>query len=110
MSAATWGPELDGEARQKQSREIVTVGWDGASQPIRRYRDELHLPDHERAVPPRSRTFIVRLALEAEGLSVVYTDVPGQDADEAAAKAVKKAETECATEGFVLDGPVEEES
>jgi hypothetical protein len=30
-------------------REVVQVGWDGASQPILRYRDELHLPDHRRS-------------------------------------------------------------
>ncbi|MET0604390.1 MAG: hypothetical protein ABW167_20560 [Baekduia sp.] len=31
-------------------REIVSVGWDGASQPMLRYRDELHLPDHRRSI------------------------------------------------------------
>lgn len=34
-----------------ETREVVTIGWDGHSHPIRRYRDELHLPDHERARP-----------------------------------------------------------
>lgn len=35
--------------------EIVTVGWDGRSQPMLRFRDELHLSDHLRsivAIPP----------------------------------------------------------
>lgn len=57
-----------------------------------------------------ARTFTVRLSLEAQGLYLTYTAVPGQDADEAAARAVKKAEAECASTGFVLDGPVEEEA
>lgn len=30
--------------------EIVTVGWDGASNPMLRFRDELHLPDHARSI------------------------------------------------------------
>ena len=38
------------EAQTTKSREVVVVGWDGKSQPIRRYADELHLPDHLRAV------------------------------------------------------------
>lgn len=53
-------------------REIVSVGLDGASQPMRRYRDELHLPDRERTVPPRSRTAFV----------VVHTLGSGQKPDE----------------------------
>lgn len=32
------------------TREIVTVGWDGATQPMRRFRDELDLPEHQRQV------------------------------------------------------------
>jgi hypothetical protein len=28
------------------SRTIITVGWDGQSNPIRRYKDEQHLADH----------------------------------------------------------------
>ena len=31
-------------------REVVSVGWDGASRPMLRYRDELHLPDHARSI------------------------------------------------------------
>lgn len=31
-------------------RAVVSVGLDGASQPMLRYRDELHLADHERSV------------------------------------------------------------
>jgi hypothetical protein len=37
------------------SDEIVVVGWDAASKPILRFRDELHLPDGARSivkVPP----------------------------------------------------------
>lgn len=34
-------------------REIVIVGWDGHSHPIRRYRDEIGLPEHEMSTPPR---------------------------------------------------------
>lgn len=30
--------------------EIVTVGWDGRSQPMLRFRDELRLPDHLRSI------------------------------------------------------------
>jgi hypothetical protein len=33
------------------NREIVSVGWDGRSNPMYRYRDELALPDHMRARP-----------------------------------------------------------
>lgn len=35
-------------------RETVIVGWDGASRPMRRYRDELDLPEWQRAVAPAS--------------------------------------------------------
>lgn len=31
------------------AREVVSVGLDGASRPMLRYRDELHLPDHRRS-------------------------------------------------------------
>lgn len=31
-------------------RELVVVGWDGASKPMLRYRDELKLPDHARSI------------------------------------------------------------
>lgn len=31
-------------------REVVTVGWDGASKPMLRYADELGLSDHERSI------------------------------------------------------------
>jgi hypothetical protein len=39
-------------ASPSEARETVVVGRDGQSQPIRRYRDELHLPDHQRAAAP----------------------------------------------------------
>lgn len=32
-------------------RKVVTVGWDGASQPMYRFYDEMPLPDHMRARP-----------------------------------------------------------
>jgi hypothetical protein len=37
-------------------REIVCVGWDGRSEPIYRYRDELDLPEWQQArvFPPQS--------------------------------------------------------
>lgn len=38
---------------QEHKREVVIVGWDGASNPIRRYRDELHLHEHmQQSVEP----------------------------------------------------------
>lgn len=44
--------------------EIVTVGWDGASKPMLRFRDELHLPDHLRSIvaTPPARSAPVRPA------------------------------------------------
>lgn len=33
---------------EREERERVVVGWDGASRPMLRYRDELELPDYRR--------------------------------------------------------------
>jgi len=41
--------DLQFEAVAKVEREVVVTGWDGHSNPITRYADELHLPDHQRA-------------------------------------------------------------
>jgi hypothetical protein len=33
-----------------RERDTVVVGWDGRSQPMLRYADEMHLPDSQRSV------------------------------------------------------------
>lgn len=50
-------PEADGPEAgwwlgplHRPQRRIVSVGLDGRSQPMWRYRDELHLPDHQRSI------------------------------------------------------------
>lgn len=35
---------------EPSGREVVSVGLDGRSRPMLRYRDELHLPEHERSI------------------------------------------------------------
>lgn len=35
-------------------RKIIVLGWDGRSNPIYRYQDELRrMPDHMRSIPPK---------------------------------------------------------
>jgi hypothetical protein len=43
---------LDGKLAEPL-RPIVQVGWDGASRPMYRYRDELSLPDYQRSIVVR---------------------------------------------------------
>lgn len=37
-------------ASLSEPREVVVVGWDGASRPMYRYRDEMDRPDHARSI------------------------------------------------------------
>lgn len=41
---------FDAVKGETDDREVVCVGWDGGSQPMYRFRDELHLPDHLRRI------------------------------------------------------------
>lgn len=40
----------DSPAAEAVEREVVSVGLDGRSNPMWRYRDELALPDHARSI------------------------------------------------------------
>lgn len=57
-----------------------------------------------------SRTFTVRLAIERPDCSMAttYQGIRAQDADHAAALAIRDAEKDTGKSGWVLDGPVED--
>jgi hypothetical protein len=55
-------------------REIVCIGWDGRTQPIYRFHDELALPDHMRARPSESD---IKASADFTGTRCVQTPAEG---------------------------------
>lgn len=57
--------------------EIVVVGWDGRSDPIFRYRDDVHLPDHQqRIVAPEHRPVPTKAWSPLGGTVPVVRSIP----------------------------------
>lgn len=49
-AAALVAQVINAEPEAPTGRPLFCIGWDGRSQPMFRYADEMALPDHERAI------------------------------------------------------------
>lgn len=49
----SYSSKQDQQIQSPVTRQVKAVGWDGRNQPMLRYADEMHLPDHLRSVVAR---------------------------------------------------------